>query len=260
VAQRPSHSSWTWPRSRFFNRLRIGKFPSNRIRAGDRASPGAMANPHFDVQTSATLSAYIPTVWRRLCSPGSTWSVSCSTLRSPICGRAIRSFSSARTGCAAGRKSRPSLHCAQETICSIAQGRRQKSLPKTHEPIALLSEPAPATPSPGGDCSERQDRPFHRRWLWLSLCALLCWVLARISYCRESPRPKPRLRRKAAAKGPPPIPVVAAMSRQGDIGVILFGTGHRYAPRYGYGQKPVRRTIDERFATWKATQSNRAIC
>ena len=57
----------------------------------------------------------------------------------------------------------------------------------------------------------------RRRWLWLSLCLLL--VVGLIAY---SLWPKST---KAAATPPPPIPVVAATSRKGDIGVYYSGLG-----------------------------------
>jgi multidrug efflux system membrane fusion protein len=57
----------------------------------------------------------------------------------------------------------------------------------------------------------------HRRWLWLSLCVLL--LLGVIAYFLW---PKSN---KAAAAPPPPIPVVAATSHKGDIGVYYSGLG-----------------------------------
>jgi multidrug efflux system membrane fusion protein len=57
----------------------------------------------------------------------------------------------------------------------------------------------------------------RRRWLWLSLCVLL--LLGVIAYFLW---PKST---KAAAPPPPPIPVVAATSHKGDIGVYYSGLG-----------------------------------
>jgi multidrug efflux system membrane fusion protein len=93
--------------------------------------------------------------------------------------------------------------------------------PETHEPIALLSEPAPATPVP----AETAQRGKRRRWLWLSLCALLVLGLGTYIVLSRIAAAKAATAAKAAAKGPPPIPVVAAMSRQGDIGVYYSGLG-----------------------------------
>ena len=57
----------------------------------------------------------------------------------------------------------------------------------------------------------------HRRWLWLSLCVLLLVGLAAYFLWPKST--------KAAAPPPPPIPVVAATSHKGDIGVYYSGLG-----------------------------------
>jgi multidrug efflux pump subunit AcrA (membrane-fusion protein) len=50
-----------------------------------------------------------------------------------------------------------------------------------------------------------------------------CW--ARILCIRELPLRTPLARRRPPAKGPPPIPVVAATSHKGDIGVYYSGLG-----------------------------------
>jgi multidrug efflux system membrane fusion protein len=75
------------------------------------------------------------------------------------------------------------------------------------------SPPEIVTPAP-----DQGTRPrSRRRWLWLSLCVLL--LLGVIAYFLW---PKST---KAAATPPPPIPVVAATSHQGDIGVYYSGLG-----------------------------------
>ena len=75
------------------------------------------------------------------------------------------------------------------------------------------SPPEIVTPAPA-----QGARPgSRRRWLWLSLCVLL--LLGLIAYFLW---PKST---KAAAPPPPPIPVVAATSHQGDIGVYYSGLG-----------------------------------
>ena len=75
------------------------------------------------------------------------------------------------------------------------------------------SAPEIVTPAP-----DQGTRPrSRRRWLWLSLCVLL--LLGVIAYFLW---PKST---KAAATPPPPIPVVAATSHQGDIGVYYSGLG-----------------------------------
>jgi len=69
------------------------------------------------------------------------------------------------------------------------------------------------TPAPA-----RGARPgAHRRWLWLSLCALLVVGLAAYFLWPKST--------KASAPPPPPVPVVAATSHKGDIGVYYSGLG-----------------------------------
>jgi multidrug efflux system membrane fusion protein len=73
--------------------------------------------------------------------------------------------------------------------------------------------PETVTPAPA-----QGARPgSHRRWLWVSLCVLL--VVGLIAYFLW---PKST---KAAAAPPPPIPVVAATSHKGDIGVYYSGLG-----------------------------------
>jgi multidrug efflux system membrane fusion protein len=75
------------------------------------------------------------------------------------------------------------------------------------------SPPEIVTPAPAQGARPRA----RRRWLWLSLCVLL--LLGVIAYFLW---PKST---KAAAPPPPPIPVVAATSHQGDIGVYYSGLG-----------------------------------
>jgi multidrug efflux system membrane fusion protein len=75
------------------------------------------------------------------------------------------------------------------------------------------SPPEIVTPAPAQGTRPRS----RRRWLWLSLCVLL--LLGVIAYFLW---PKST---KAAATPPPPIPVVAATSHQGDIGVYYSGLG-----------------------------------
>jgi multidrug efflux system membrane fusion protein len=73
--------------------------------------------------------------------------------------------------------------------------------------------PEIVTPAPAQGARPRS----RRRWLWLSLCVLL--LLGVIAYFLW---PKST---KAAAPPPPPIPVVAATSHKGDIGVYYSGLG-----------------------------------
>src|ERR1017187_6398200 len=97
--------------------------------------------------------------------------------------------------------------------------------PETHEPIAVPSAPAPVTPVPAESARRGKTKPSRRRWLWLSLCVFL--VLGLIAYLlwAKTSRANADSAAKAAAKGPPPIPVVAATSHKGDIGVYYAGLG-----------------------------------
>jgi len=60
-----------------------------------------------------------------------------------------------------------------------------------------------------------KPRPSRRRWLWLCVLLLL-GVIAYFLWPKSN---------KAAAAPPPPIPVVAATSHKGDIGVYYSGLG-----------------------------------
>jgi len=98
---------------------------------------------------------------------------------------------------------------------------------ETGEPIATPSAPAPAAPAPAESAQSRKTGSPRRRrlWVWLSLCILL--VLGLVAYVVWSniAAAKSATAAKAAAKGPPPIPVVAATSHKGDIGVYYSGLG-----------------------------------
>ena len=73
----------------------------------------------------------------------------------------------------------------------------------------------------------RKTRAPRRRrlWLWLSLCVLLVLGLVVYLVWSHIAAAKSAAAVKAAAKGPPPIPVVAATSHKGDIGVYYSGLG-----------------------------------
>jgi len=80
-------------------------------------------------------------------------------------------------------------------------------------PDSPKSPPETVTPAPA-----QGARPgSRRRWLWVSLCVLL--VVGLMAYFLW---PKST---KAAPPPPPPIPVVAATSHKGDIGVYYSGLG-----------------------------------
>jgi multidrug efflux system membrane fusion protein len=65
----------------------------------------------------------------------------------------------------------------------------------------------------------------RRRWLWLSLCVFLVLGLSGYFLWSKVTAAKAASAAEAAAKGPPPIPVVAATSHKGDIGVYYSGLG-----------------------------------
>ena len=79
------------------------------------------------------------------------------------------------------------------------------------------SPPETVTPAPTQGARPGKTRPTHHGWVWLSLCAvLLAGVIAYFLWPKST---------KAAAAPPPPIPVVAATSHKGDIGVYYSGLG-----------------------------------
>jgi multidrug efflux system membrane fusion protein len=99
-------------------------------------------------------------------------------------------------------------------------------LPESHQPIVVSSAPAFVVAAPAESVPPRQTKPSRRRrlWLWLSVLFLLglggylLWAKITAKHAADAAA-------KAAAKGPPPIPVVAAASRKGDIGVYYSGLG-----------------------------------
>jgi len=101
-----------------------------------------------------------------------------------------------------------------------------EQFPETHEPIAVPSAPVPVTPIPAESAQPDKTKPSRRRrWLWLSLSVLLVLGLSGYFLWSKVADAKSASAAKAAAKGPPPIPVVAATSRKGDIGVYYSGLG-----------------------------------
>ena len=89
------------------------------------------------------------------------------------------------------------------------------------------TEPSPETITPAPTQSAQPGKPksSHRRWLWLSLCVLLALGLIAYLLCSRIAAANAASAAKIAAKGPPPIPVVAATSHKGDIGVYYSGLG-----------------------------------
>jgi len=100
-----------------------------------------------------------------------------------------------------------------------------EQFPETHEPVAVSSTLAPVTPAPAEGTGPVKTKPVRRRWLWLSLCVLLLLGLGGYFMWSKITAAKAASAAKAAAKGPPPIPVVTAKSHKGDIGVYYSGLG-----------------------------------
>jgi membrane fusion protein, multidrug efflux system len=98
--------------------------------------------------------------------------------------------------------------------------------PEAHEPVAVPSEPAPFTSAAAESARHGRTKPSRRRRLWLWLCVLLVLCLGTyIVWSRIAAAKAASAAKAATAKGPPPIPVVAATSRKGDIGVYYSGLG-----------------------------------
>jgi multidrug efflux system membrane fusion protein len=85
--------------------------------------------------------------------------------------------------------------------------------------------PETGTPAPTQGVRPGKTKRSRRRWLWLSLCVLLALGLTAYLLCSRIAAANAASAAKAAAKGPPPIPVVAATSHKGDIGVYYSGLG-----------------------------------
>jgi multidrug efflux system membrane fusion protein len=100
--------------------------------------------------------------------------------------------------------------------------------PFPEDPESIVVSPAPAfvVAPPAESAPPRKTKPARRRrlWLWLSVLFLL-GLGAYFLWSRITASKAATAAAQAAAKGPPPIPVVAATSRQGDIGVYFSGLG-----------------------------------
>jgi multidrug efflux system membrane fusion protein len=84
----------------------------------------------------------------------------------------------------------------------------------------------PVIAAPSEDVRRTDARPPHRRRLWVSLFVLLLLGLGvYFLWPKITASKSAGASSKAAAKGPAPVPVVAATSRKGDIGVYYSGLG-----------------------------------
>ena len=95
-----------------------------------------------------------------------------------------------------------------------------------HQPIVVSPAPAFEVAAPAEGAAPHQTKPPRRRRLWLWLLVLLLLGLGGyFLWSKITAKQSADAAAKAAAKGPPPIPVVAATSHKGDIGVYYSGLG-----------------------------------
>ncbi len=98
--------------------------------------------------------------------------------------------------------------------------------PEAYEPVAGPSASAPASPTPTEHPEAHEPKKTKRSghfWLWVLLVLVLLGI--GLYFLWPTISGEKAAAAKAAAKGPPPIPVVAAKSRKGDIGVYYSGLG-----------------------------------
>ncbi len=98
--------------------------------------------------------------------------------------------------------------------------------PDTLERVPTPSAAAPTTASPADSTRSADTAHSRRRWLWLSLSALL--LLGVSAYLLWPKAPLVTAgggASKGAGTGQVPVPVVAALSRKGDIGAYYSGLG-----------------------------------
>jgi multidrug efflux system membrane fusion protein len=104
--------------------------------------------------------------------------------------------------------------------------RPPEEFPEGHEPIVVSPAPAFEVAAVAASAPPKKAKPAHRRRLWLWILVLFLLGLGGyLVWAKITAKQAADAAAKAAAKGPPPIPVVAAISRQGDIGVYYSGLG-----------------------------------
>jgi multidrug efflux system membrane fusion protein len=100
----------------------------------------------------------------------------------------------------------------------------EEQLPEAHDSIAAPS--APVAPASGESAPPGKIQPSRRRGPWLLLFVLLLLGLSGYFLWPKIADTKAGgAAAKSAGAGPAPIPVVAAKSRKGDIGVYYSGLG-----------------------------------
>jgi multidrug efflux system membrane fusion protein len=104
--------------------------------------------------------------------------------------------------------------------------RPTEEFPESHEPIVVSPAPAFEVAAVAVSAPPKKAKPAHRRRLWLWILVLFLLALGGyLVWAKITAKQAADAAAKAAAKGPPPIPVVAATSRKGDIGVYYSGLG-----------------------------------
>src|ERR1039457_6251640 len=105
-------------------------------------------------------------------------------------------------------------------------GMPTEQFPESNQSIVVSPAPAFEVVGPVGSARPGKTKPSRRRRLWLWLLVLpLLGLGAYFLWSKIAAKQSADAAAKAAAKGPPPIPVVAATSRKGDIGVYYSGLG-----------------------------------
>src|ERR1039457_4336029 len=105
-------------------------------------------------------------------------------------------------------------------------GMPTEQFPESNQSIVVSPAPAFEVVGPVGSAPPGKTKPSRRRRLWLWLLVLLLLGLGGyFLWSKMAAKQSADAAAKAAAKGPPPIPVVAATSRKGDIGIYYSGLG-----------------------------------